>query len=353
MRILWVSLITLPAARAAAADDPEIAVGNVTEAAEQISETVLRILQENNVAKELNVREFRVAKGGNNAELPRLIGNRLTASGVQVGVDTENELEGRFEAFRNVDFISGFRGQCTLRMGERTRNFSFEVNNPDEGEVFSGSGGEIAAPPSEPHGTQPDTSGVVVEGTRILPRADSPWAVEVLRKQNGRYLPLIPVRQKDRPRVEVGKGDILAVRIHNQTDFQMVADVLVDGLSRFAVATDPRHRTGLLDLIPPRATREIMGFYKDRNNVAEFTVGKYTDGPAARILPDASERATLTVVFRAAWNGPKPPPNEPPGGPKDIGINEGELRNDATRIVKVDHIGRVRAVISIVYDLRK
>lgn len=345
------AVVMLLTVQNATADEPEISVGNMQEAAKEISDNVLRILKESNVAKELNVREFRVSKGGNNVELSRLIGIQLQSGGVKVDVDTANELEGRFEAFRNNDSISGFRGQCTLRLGGRTRSFDFEVNNPEEGEVFSGPGGEIAAPPSEPDGTQPDNSGVVVEGTRIFPRKDSPFAVEVLKQAGGNYVPLLPVlKEQGRPRVTVNQGEILAVRIHNATDFTMVADVLVDGLSRFAVATDPKHRNGLIDIIPANSARDILGFFKDSNNVTEFKVGEYADGPAAKILPDASSRGTLTVVFRAAWDGRIPPPNEPGGGPKGAGINEGALHQDATKIVKVDHIGRVRGIVSILYD---
>lgn len=353
--ILAVYFVLLPllSFQIAGAEEP-IAAASMQESAEGIAQNVVAILQENNVAQKINVREFRVAKGGNNVEFSRLIVIQLKAAGVEVGVDTDNELEGRFEAFRNFDAISGFRGQCTLRLGRITRSFEFEVNNPDEGEVFSGPGGEILPPPSAPQGTEPDLSGMVVDGSRIRPRRDSPWAVEVLRqKSDGTYLPLIPFLKEGRPRVTVSRGDILALRIHNETEFMMVADVLLDGLSRFAVATDPKHRTGLFDAIPANGTRDVTGFYQDSRNVTEFKVGEYADGPAAKLLPDASAQGTLTVVFRAAWNGDNPPPNEPPGPTKDLGVNQGARRQDPTKIVNVDHIGRVRGIVNILYDNQK
>jgi hypothetical protein len=97
----------------------------------------------------------------------------------------------------------------------------------------------------------------------------------------------------------------------------------------------------------------VTGFYQDSRNVTEFKVGEYADGPAAKLLPDASAQGTLTVVFRAAWNGDNPPPNEPPGPTKDLGVNQGARRQDPTKIVNVDHIGRVRGIVNILYDNQK
>ena len=147
--------------------------------------------------------------------------------------------------------------------------------------------------------------------------------------------------------VKVRKGDIIAVRLHNGSKFEAAASVLVDGLTRFALADNPAQHGGL-DLVVPGQQRDIKGYFRDGSSVDAFRVGEYSKSVAAQKLPSASESGTFTIAFRAAWKkGDRTPPNEPPQT-KAVGIEAGPKREDPTETVERE-IGGVRAVVKVFY----
>ncbi|MCA8989300.1 MAG: hypothetical protein KDA78_16750, partial [Planctomycetaceae bacterium] len=182
----------------------------------------------------------------------------------------------------------------------------------------------------------------------IRPAPDSPYGVEFLFLQDGKFIPVPLVMKNNQITASVKKGDLVAVKLYNSSGYEAAADVLVDGLSRFITASSEENRN-CLDLIENDKPRLITGWYKDNQSVDSFRVGSYSRSVGFQFDADPGSAGTFTIAFRSAWKeGAQPPPNEPPKtrGP---GIERGPERLDPTVNVKRE-TGRVRAIVKIYYD---
>ena len=318
---------------------------NQLQAASKVAERVRQIAGGTN---EIFIREFR-GVGENNVGLSKLIGEALTQSGMTVRRGAKVEVEGRVLRLPAEDDqpLQGFTIRSTIVLADGgQRNFSIDVLNAEEGQIATGTTGEVSAPPDDPKDSPPE-SGLSVLGTVIRPSPNSPYGVELLVERGSSYESLKPVVDGKTVAVKVRKGDIIAVRLHNSSKFDAAASVLVDGLTRFALADNPARRGGL-DLVIPSQPRDIKGYFRDERTVDAFRVGEYSKSVAAQKLPTASESGTFTIAFRAAWKlGDPAPPNEPPQT-KAVGIEAGPKREDPTETVERE-IGGVRAVVKVFY----
>lgn len=344
--VVWVSLAFLGSAVLSSAEaQSETRTLNQRDAAQKIAQRVVQIAGSGSA---MFVREFR-GIGESNVGLSSLVGEELGKLNIKIERGATVEVEGRVVRLPADDSrpLVGFTINCVVVLASGERKFSIDVLNRDEGHVASGKTGETSAPPDKPPGTPPRV-GPVLDGTIIRPAPGSPYGVEMLvERRPGAHDVLIPTLSGNNIRVSVRKGDIVAVRLHNSSSFEAAAAVLVDGLSRFALADDPNRRGGL-DLVTPSGRRDIIGYYRNADGVDAFLVGEYSKSPAARILPEPSAAGTFTIAFHASWKkGAPPPPNEPPPT-KDLGINQGPPRKDPTEVVERE-VGRVRAIVKVFY----
>lgn len=301
--------------------------------------------------RSIHVRAFHV-QGGSDRAIAQQFNAALQELGVAADQGAKNDLSGIFVSDHSHPSV--LVADCQLRIGSATpQTFQLRVNSPEEVALVVRQGGEIAAAPSKPDGAKPDTSGMAAhQRSWIRPAATSPYRVEICRvgQVGSEPQPIIPTFQNGLPRVRVRRGDRIAVRVHNDCDFEAAAEVLLDGISRFSLADNPADRTGLFDLIPKNSQRTVIGFYRDEKQAWPFVIGEQQDIPKELLLPPAVEEGVITVAFRAAWpeDQKTPPPNEPFDFVKGR-IVPGKPESDPTKNV-VRQIGKLRATVKILYS---
>ena len=319
---------------------------NQFHAAEQIANSISEVIGD---TKEVFVREFR-GVGESHVGLSQLIGQSLSDDHkVTIERGSATEIEGRLFRFPNDDRkpLEGYTIRVTVLTATGERKFSLDVENQEEAQLMVESPGEFTAPPSDPIGSKPEP-GIALSGTIIRPSASSPYGVEVVVEKGDGHVAVQPELSKGRVSVNLRKGDIVALRLHNTSGFEAATSLLVDGLSRYALADKADDRGGL-DLVENGTPRTITGFFRDGQSVDSFQIGSYSDSVAAKRLPQASSAGTFTIAFRAAWKkGENPPPNEPPALKSLPGVAQGPKRSDPTVNVERE-VGGLRAVVKIFY----
>jgi hypothetical protein len=190
-----------------------------------------------------------------------------------------------------------------------------------------------------------------IVGNEIRPSPDSPYGVEVFVEEGPRhYRALTPRVVGPLVRVDLKPGNLYALRVHNRSKFESAVEVLIDGLSRFALADDQRQSNGR-DVVPPQRVRTIFGYFRDGKTVNAFEVGKYSESEAARKLPSGIDIGTITCTFAAAWKVGEPVPDQEPSKVRnkgELGTTSGPPRHDPTQHVN-RNIGAIRAVVKVRY----
>lgn len=214
-----------------------------------------------------------------------------------------------------------------------------------------GSTGQVA---DDRRSTAGGESGADSRGKRheARPRPGSPYGVCVLKEIAPGKFKNVAVKQYEGDfRVELSAGDHYLLNLINDSDYDAIGRVMIDGVPRNALASDPADATrDLPDLIRRHSERPIQGWYKSDRHDSEFIVGEYASSVAKRVLRTAEPTGDgiIIVEFAAAWQPQDPtPPNEPPR-PQGLRTTEGRLIESATRQVSM-RIGEVRAMIKIHY----
>ena len=341
------SWLLTSAAALASGPNSTVTVFNQSEAAKQLADKVASVL---GTHREVYVGEFR-GFSEHHVGLSKLVGDALASNhNIEIRRGADVEVDGRLFRFPKNDKqpLEGFTISATVLLPNGERRFSFDVENRDEGHIATGKSGEKIAPPNKTHGSLASNDGPFLDGHVVRPSKTSPFGVEFLRETRGHYEPLTPHLDGLNISLQVRKGDLIACRLHNTSGFEAAANVLVDGLSRFALASDPA-RKGCVDLVAHGKPRTIIGYFRDTQRVDAFRIGEYSKSVAAELMPEATERGTFTIAFRAAWeSGKQPPPNERGFTGRSVGIELGPQREDRTRQVQ-RNIGGVRAIVKVFY----
>lgn len=215
--------------------------------------------------------------------------------------------------------------------------------------------------------------------TVVRPSDRSPYAIEILVFENGQYRPLeLKVDKDGDPYAEFRMGQIFAVRIHNGSDFDAGAHVIVDGINRFMTAKTEKWRGGY-DVIRCRENedsvtkRDIIGWVSDvvvigkQNKLIEekFLIGLAKDAVATEIgrgkqpqntrIPDDNSAVgsfgTIVVsVFVAAKVGQDIPNSKGSRAAAPAGAVRGPKAIAPVAIVKRIP-GSVRAIFRIPYEV--
>lgn len=129
--------------------------------------------------------------------------------------------------------------------------------------------------------------------TLISSTKDSPYAIEILaRPLKGRETLAAMPRQAHLERglayVQIERGELYEIRIHNDSTQEVAARLFVDGLDVFHFSDDRDPKTGqprfAFFIVPPRSTETIVGWHKSvaGKEFLSFLVTAYGQGAASQ-----------------------------------------------------------------------
>ncbi len=162
-----------------------------------------------------------------------------------------------------------------------------------------------------------------------------PFAVSILVAPKGdariapekeAYAPA-PIEFRDGlPFVKIEPGQVFAIRLLNEADFDLAASVTIDGLNMFAFSERESDTEGGGDtnymIQPPGTYGDIYGWYRNNQVSDAFLVQDFAEGSMGQLLKDPSAVGSITVAFHAAWTDQPPPDEERFASLKDVGSVE-------------------------------
>ena len=107
---------------------------------------------------------------------------------------------------------------------------------------------------------------VRVEGTRVIPSAKSPFAIEILVKPNvsAAAAPRTPRFEKNEAFVDIPRGELYEVKLYNYSDHEAAVALEIDGLNVFTFSevrgTNGAPRYGHY-IVPPHKDTVIRGWH--------------------------------------------------------------------------------------------
>lgn len=342
---------------------------SIAEVCEKAAVRVAGILREGG-ATDVNVQSFNnVGFPGQDLEFASQFAQRLKEKKVVLSASSACTITGEIE--RNPGSLTQplvglvLDIQVRLPTGKK-ESIQTVVQNKTEALQLGSDGTSEQLPPALPDRREPATKPQAHEETVELPEGlgdavltlvrpnkDSPYSASIcVRKGDSEAYEernITPEGENGRAfRVRLEKGDEFEIVVANATDYSHAVDLRLDGMSRFALAKDPS-ATGFSDIIAPRSTRILKGYYINDEHVRAFLVGDAKDSVAARLSQKAPKLGTIVVTFSAAW---KPGESEPPyenSAAVSLGITDGRPRHDV--VEEADFlVGKPRAVITFVYD---
>jgi hypothetical protein len=214
-----------------------------------------------------------------------------------------------------------------------------------------------------------DRPTVAVSGSRVCSKAGSKLSVEVLAVDNptqktkeSDYKPL-PARVKDgQAFVSIRRGQSYAVRMINDSDFDAVITLSIDGMGLFTFSEEKNEKTGLprqYRILVPRKDRLLVrGWFINHKETDLFQVSEYARRLRALTGGCMTDVGTITVTFAACWETGKPaPPDEPRPDDHKGTATTAPVRDDSERGLRVPAhfksvprtVGATRDIISVRY----
>jgi hypothetical protein len=196
-----------------------------------------------------------------------------------------------------------------------------------------------------------------LKDTRLAAAPGSPYAVEVLvGPPGGPFTARAPEEKDGLAFVEIKRGEVYRVRLHNDSPHDAAITLTIDGLSVFAFsevkdkAGNPKYNNFFI----PRGASTIDGWYINNSQADEFLVTELPKSAVAeKGLRDADSIGTITVTFAAAWPKDAPPPPDEPKAPPPFsrsGDATGRGQRVGVNLVETErHLGVVRAAVSVRY----
>lgn len=155
------------------------------------------------------------------------------------------------------------------------------------------------------------------------------------------------------PFVEIQRGEIYLVKLHNDSEHEAAVQLSVDGLSVFDFS-ELKNADGTPKytyyFVPANSSIVVRGWHRDNTKVSAFQVTSYAESGAGT-LDQKESVGTVTALFSASWpKGQTPPPDEsrdPERGLPDA-TGFGPTGKQSAREVQRD-VGKLRASISVRY----
>ena len=174
------------------------------------------------------------------------------------------------------------------------------------------------------------------------------YSVEIVCDNHGSYVPVPIVDHGGFGCVEMNMGQAYRIIVKNNSPYEAVAAVTIDGLDVFAFAD--QKSPGFL--IPPNGgTQEIKGWYINNRRADAFVVGRFAETPAAQLLGSAADAGVICVQFSAAWiPGNRPSDEGGTLGGGGVGTKRGPAIDQHVEKVPRE-VGKVREVVCIRYGV--
>jgi hypothetical protein len=180
---------------------------------------------------------------------------------------------------------------------------------------------------------------------RIKADPKSKYAIEICVKKGSGYVPRQAAEDQGLAFVPLGRDEVFAVKLINDSDHDAVVELTLDGLSMFAFSDT--HRSCRHFVVSKRSSALIEGWHRTNKRADAF---KITDYPAVKeLLANPDDIGTITATFAAAWEpGQKAPQDESSKFRDPFGVGRGDPVQTQFRDV-VRQRGRMRDVISVRY----
>jgi hypothetical protein len=174
------------------------------------------------------------------------------------------------------------------------------------------------------------------------------YSVAIACEMNGTYSPVQIQNDGGFAYCQMKMGQAYRIRVKNNTPYEAVATVTVDGLDVFTYAV--QKAPGYL-IAPNGGEQEINGWLINDRSADSFAVGRFAETPAAEMLGDAADAGVICVQFAAAWvPGRKPPDEGGTLGSSKVGTKRGPpVAQNVERVAR--EIGKIREVVSIRYGV--
>jgi hypothetical protein len=191
-------------------------------------------------------------------------------------------------------------------------------------------------------------------GNIIRATPDSPYGIEILAMPpNGPPQSLPAIDEGGLAFVEIGKEQVYAIRIINDSPHLAGVILTIDGINTLAFSKNPDFvQTGKW-VVAPKAVGLVKGWHDFKNNAFAFKVTDYGNSAAAELGITGDSIGTITAVFCAAWSDPSKPPEDEislgsaPRG--DLATGKGPPVQQGAKPVPL-HYGRPRASVSVRYS---
>lgn len=292
--------------------------------------------------------------------LARVLGDQLKKQNIRVSNKAAFEIKGDYLAIEDAKSkqpIARIKARVYDRSGSALLEFSKDLASIEAlGELF-GLTLQPEVKPWSPENSKKvkesiDNPKVHVERSRVLAGPNSPFGMEVLVKNGDRYVPRLPEDQDGLAFVPIKRGEAYAVRLINNSPYEMAIFLNIDGLNVFTFSENPIFSKFI---VQPRSSVLVKGWHRTNEYSDEFEITEYAKSAAAEVGNTAGV-GTITARFAASWKeGAQPPPDE---REETLGGFLGAAPPDATgRGKQVEQkytgvqreIGKTRAIVSIRY----
>ena len=160
------------------------------------------------------------------------------------------------------------------------------------------------APPAPPTNPQP-----VAKKTIVAPNDDSKFKIEILVKDaTGQYQPIPASQVNGFAVVGLNPGDVYAVRVYNDFEFDLGVKLSMDGINSFSLSTIPHYKKSGAWIIPRKSFGTVRGWHVSNIDLKEFIVTTYPESVAKQLGGDAEGIGIIQAQFFAAWSSNEPQP---------------------------------------------
>jgi hypothetical protein len=337
------------------------------------------------VVKAQNTRELVVGLFNDNGDpnhafgagLRNLLINQLRAEGLTPGANADirffgsyevgpAEIEGSIKAFpvAKVAFKVVRRNGKALLDSDKDLPLDRQPRVTDAGDLARMSGQTGFTPPTANaaerfktffESEKGDPNLFERQGARIRPKG-APYAVEMLvAKFTGDQKPdpkAFRPRNADvrdgRPFIAVQPGEVLAVRLINESDHEVAVNVTIDGLNLFALRDDKNDKSQYV-VLSAHSASDVLGWYRNDKLSSVFQVADLPEHPDAKLLKNPALIGAFTLTFAASWERDSQKPKDEPATNQATEIVPG-ADIDAGYVPVKRFIGAVRASVTVRYD---
>lgn len=129
---------------------------------------------------------------------------------------------------------------------------------------------------------------VHVTGSRIAADSSSPYAVEVLVNSGGQPLPRPATKDDDGLAfVKIGRGEVYAVRLINDSPHDAAVALTIDGLSVFAFSANPNYTHWV---VPSKKSLIVPGWHRTNSVSDSFQITEVRQKRRGREAPEFDDR---------------------------------------------------------------